>query len=117
MEDLRELVAIIRDLPNFALAILAGYLIYKLAVVGSIYGVVRFAIGKLYDWKTHPPYPAPKPPPVDYKLGNITINEAVALGLQAQVARLATSSGYIHADGIAKLREALDAKLGPAERD
>ena len=41
MEDLKILVDIIKDLPSMGILLLAGYLFYKLIIVGSIFGIVR----------------------------------------------------------------------------
>lgn len=49
MEELKQLIELVIKLPNTALWILAGYAIYKLAIVGSIYGTVRFTVEKLHD--------------------------------------------------------------------
>lgn len=49
MDELKQLIELVVKLPNTALWILAGYAIYKLAIVGSIYGTIKFGIEKLYD--------------------------------------------------------------------
>ena len=41
MEELKLLIEAIAGLPTITLWVLVGYLVYKLAVVGSIYGVIR----------------------------------------------------------------------------
>jgi len=51
--------------------------------------------------------PPQVPAPIQYKMGGFVINEDVALGLSAQLQRL-TSTNYIHASDIVKLRKALD---------
>lgn len=59
MDELKELVGLIKDTPTFVLWVLLGFLAYKLAVVGSIYGVIRYGLGELFGWlrerKTLPP--------------------------------------------------------------
>lgn len=40
----------VANLPTLAVWVLVGYLLYKIVVVGSIYGLVRFAIEKLHNW-------------------------------------------------------------------
>jgi hypothetical protein len=50
MEELKLLIGMVADLPTLAVWVLAGYLLYKVAIIGSIYGVIRLAIAKLHDW-------------------------------------------------------------------
>lgn len=52
MEELKQLIELVLKLPNTALWILAGYLAYKLAIVGSIYGTIKFTVEKLHSWAT-----------------------------------------------------------------
>lgn len=47
-EELKIIVDMIAHLPTLAVWVLAGFLLYKLAIVGSIYGFLRFAIDKAY---------------------------------------------------------------------
>lgn len=49
MEEIKLLVEAVAKLPNAALWVLLGYLVYKLAVVGSIYGTVRYVVEKVHD--------------------------------------------------------------------
>lgn len=104
MEELKLIVETVAGLPTLTIYVLCGYLIYKLAVVGSIYGVIRFGIEKFVEWRT---MPAPIPAPIQYKMNGFVLNEDVALGLSAQLQRL-SSTNYIHASDIVKLRKALD---------
>ena len=48
MEELKILIELIKDLPQTALYILLGYFLYKVLVVGSIFGLFRLFIVKLY---------------------------------------------------------------------
>lgn len=50
MDELKILVDMVAHLPQMVLWVLCGFLAYKLAVIGSIYGLIRFCIGKLYEW-------------------------------------------------------------------
>lgn len=106
MDELKLLIEMVAGLPSLAVWVLAAYLAYKVAVVGSIYGVIRLLIIKWHDWKVNPVIVT-----TQLKLGASTINETVAEALNAQIARISTSGGYIHAADVQKLREALDAKL------
>ena len=104
MDELKLLIDMVANLPTLAVWVLVGYLVYKVAVVGSIYGVIRLAIIKYHDWKT-------KPVKKELTLGASTITEAVAEALVAQIARLHSGGGYIHMSDVQRLRESLDAKL------
>ena len=53
MEELKILVGLIADLPALGVWVLAGYLIYKISVIGSIYGVIRLLIVKAHDVLLH----------------------------------------------------------------
>lgn len=100
MDELKLLIEMVAGMPTMALWVLIGYLVYKLAVIGSIYGLIRFAIDRLHSWLTHAKQ-------VEYRLGAKTINEDVAQALSGQIARVG-SSGYIHASDVEKLRKAID---------
>lgn len=54
MEELRLLVEMVADLPHMALWVVAAFFVYKVIVVGSIYGVIRFVAAGLFivakDW-------------------------------------------------------------------
>lgn len=103
MEELKLLIEAVAGLPTITLWVLVGYLIYKLAVIGSMYGVIRYGIAKFVEWKTVPR---------QFKVGTQCINEDVEQALQVQLARL-MSSIYIHSDGVLKLKTAIDTILEP----
>lgn len=100
MEELKLLVEMVAGLPTMTVWVLAGYLAYKLAIVGSIYGVIRLAINRLYDYKA-------RPTEAIHKVSGKAINEDVLYDLQVQIARLGTGA-YIHSSDVFKLRKALD---------
>jgi hypothetical protein len=100
MEDLKAIITLIKDLPALTVWVLAGYLVYRLAVVGSIYGVIRLAITRLFDWLQHPKT-------VEATLEGLTISSRTTEDLIVQLRRLRTST-YIHDSGVEKLRKALD---------
>lgn len=50
MEELKILVEMVAGLPSLALWVVAFFFIYKVSVIGSIYGVIRFVTQRLYDW-------------------------------------------------------------------
>jgi hypothetical protein len=105
MDELKLLIEMVANLPALAVWVLVGYLAYKVAVVGSIYGVIRLLIVKVHDWAT-------KPKIMALKIGAKPIDESTAEALNAQISRVCNGS-YYHMSDVQKLREALDAKLKP----
>lgn len=116
MEELKTLISAVAGLPTLTLWVLLGYLVYKLAVIGSIYGVVRFAIEKLHSVlitrKT-------KTENVDLYgtiHGMCITKDGSHVALLSQLERIRGkgtglgSGGYIHACSAQWLREAIDAK-------
>lgn len=101
MDELKLLIEMVAGLPSLAVWVLVGYLAYKVAVVGSIYGVIRLLIIKWHDWKVQP---------TTFRIGAKGIDEATAEALNAQIARIC-GTHYFHMSDVQKLREALDAKL------
>lgn len=99
MEEIKLLVEAVAKLPNAALWVLLGYLVYKLAVVGSIYGTIRFAVEKLHSWKT-------QPKTLLYKWDEtvVPINEQVKVNIINTLTRLKAfhegkgsyNHGYVH---------------------
>lgn len=113
MDELRELLEIVKEMPSFALWVIAGVLVYKVAVIGSVYGVVRFGLGRLFDWlslrKRYVKEVELRP-----TIDGMCI-KGVASELVAQLSRLrwvrrgeVTPSEYIHTCGVDRLRRALD---------
>lgn len=121
MEELKILVGMVAGLPNTAIWVLAGYLLYKVVVIGSIYGVVRFGIEKLHNWlvtrKTIPP--EVKTIEVWAMLDSLCIKTEPDR-LIAQLHRLrgrgtGIQSDYIHRQSVDWLREAIDDKIAKDE--
>lgn len=107
MDELRELLSILKDMPSFALWVIAGLLVYKVTVIGSIYGVVRLALVRLFDWLS-----LRKRQDVELRptIDGMCIN-GIAPELIAQLSRLRWKqdpASYIHFSGVDRLRRALD---------
>lgn len=112
MEELKLLIEMVSNLPAMALWVLVGYFVYKLAVVGSIYGVIRYVAGCLFDWL--------KFRKVEYKeirpmLDGMCIKTETDR-LIAQLNRLRgrginIQSDYIHTQSVDWLRDAIDKKI------
>lgn len=47
MEELKLIIEAIAGLPTMTVWVLCGFLVYKLAIVGSVYGVIRYAIEQI----------------------------------------------------------------------
>lgn len=107
MDELKLLIDLVSNLPAMAVWVLVGFYAYKVIVIGSIYGLIRFTILKTHDWLVTPKQ-------VDFKMNGLPISEAVSLSLAAQISRIATG-GYIHASDVAKLARAID--LMKAEKE
>lgn len=50
LDELKLIIEAIAGLPTVMVWVLCGYLIYKLAVIGSVYGLIRLAINKAHEW-------------------------------------------------------------------
>jgi len=50
IEALKDMVEIVKHLPEYTIWVLIGLLAYKLFVVGSIYGCIRLAINRLSEY-------------------------------------------------------------------
>lgn len=114
MNELRELIGLVKDLPNAALWVIAAIFLYKVTIVGSVYGVLRLAIAKLHDWAI-----TRKTREVEYKeirpmLDGMCIRDETDR-LIAQLNRLrgkgvGIETHYIHRQSVDWLRDAIDEK-------
>jgi len=50
MEELKLLISMVAELPAMAVWVLVGFFAYKVVIIGSVYGVIRFVAGRLFDW-------------------------------------------------------------------
>jgi hypothetical protein len=118
MEELKLLVEMVASLPTLAVWVVAAFYLYKISIIGSIYGVIRFAISKLHDWsitrKTLPPI-VQEISLRDMLNGICISDEATKNLMMAQIRRicgknLSIDSDYIHERSVDWLREAINAK-------
>lgn len=118
MDELKELITMISHLPALTVWVLVGFLVYKLAVVGSIYGVIRLAIERLFSYlhakANPPPPPPPAPNQIRAKIDSLCIT-GVPDDLIAQLRRVAgkglrIQSSYIHDQSVAWLAQAISDK-------
>lgn len=107
MEDLKLLVEMVSHLPTMALWVIAGFYAYKVVVIGSIYGVIRFVAGRLFDWlEKKKTMPMEMRPVID----GICIS-GQADHLIAQLHRIRHHSMYIHSTDVQWLQQAIDEKM------
>lgn len=110
MEELQAIVEMIAKLPQTALWVLIGFWTYKVVVVGSIYGLIRFAIDKLHSWLTTPKHELIQVRPM---LDKITITGDLN-NLIDQLRRLVRKEdrfSFIHDSDIQWLKAAIDEKM------
>jgi hypothetical protein len=105
MDELKTLVEVVANLPSLTVWVLAGFLLYKLATLASMYALLQLVVVKIHDYKTRPPAPVP---PTQMVFGRAFIDEGVEMALRAQVERLKTNSTYIHSSDVLKLAKAID---------
>lgn len=114
MEELKILVDMISKLPTMALWVLIGFWAYKVIIVGSIYGVIRFVVDKLHNFlvtrKTE--Y---KNVEIRAMLDGMCISGQLA-PLIYQINRLrgkdvGIDTSYIHSASVNWLRDAIDDKI------
>lgn len=121
MDELRLLIEMVSKLPAMAVWVLVGFYAYKVVIIGSIYGVIRFVAGRLFDWLQQR-----KAREVEYKeirpmLDGMCI-QAETDKLIAQLHRLrgkglTIKSDYIHSQSIDWLRDAIDKKIEIERRE
>ena len=106
MEELKELISMVANLPNVVLWVLIGYLIYKLVVVGSIYATTRLAIVQFVS-----AYNANRNKTVTHiwQWGNCEVlgDAKPALEQLLTKAKIATGA-YLHKSDVVRLSQALD---------
>lgn len=115
MEELKLLIDMVAQLPAMALWVLAGFYAYKVVIIGSIYGVIRFVGGRLFDWLQQR-----KAREVEYKEVRPMLD---GMCVRAQTDRLIAQlhrirgmgvnipTDYIHEQSVDWLREAIDMKI------
>lgn len=113
MEELKLLIEMVANLPSMALWVLTGFFAYKVIVVGSIYGVIRFVVDKAHSWATT----KHKRVEVEVLLDGVVIGCAkeALLGQLRRVSAICNASipeiRYLHSDSVQWLREAIDDKI------
>lgn len=121
MEELKILIDMVSDLPEMAIWVLVLFFIYKVVIVGSIFGVIKSAIKSIefgmQRWHEVKTFPEHKKVVVDAttKIDRLTISGEFDF-LIDQLDRLvgmATNidTPYIHNQDIIWLRDAISEKI------
>lgn len=111
MEELKLLVQMVASLPQLAVWALVGFYIYKICVIGSIYGTIRFVIQKYHDMKVT----GTKKFSLEDDIHGFTIAPEIKARLIAQFKRLIDTGGmgypYVMSKDVEWLKQAIDEKL------
>jgi len=116
MEELKLLVESIANLPDLAIWVVAMYFFFKLAIVGSIFGIIRFFIAKCYGYfmenlsVRYKLQEAEKSRPIEHvhNLGSLSLTSSEDVtGLLVELFSLLRGEGYhcVHTIDLAKLIE------------
>jgi len=111
MDELKLLIEMVANLPTLAVWVLVGYLVYKIVVIGSIYGLIRYGIEKLHSWLTKPKHELIEIRPL---VNGTTMSgsvDALMAQLQRVIGRSSKSVVYIHGEDVDWLRHAIDDRI------
>lgn len=119
MEELKLLVQMVASLPTLAVWVIVAFYVYKISIIGSIYGCIRFGMNKLHDWAITRKTVAPITQEINFedKLHGICISSDSTINmLMQQIQRLKGIGGFsramfIHLDDVNWLRDAINEKL------
>lgn len=107
IDALKDLVLLIKDLPQYVVWILAGFFMYKLFIVGSVYGVARLAINKFFLWAMKPQEKI-----VKFEIDGICIRQdGVADSIIQVINNLKGSDAYLHRFHVNFLQDAIAEKF------
>ena len=113
MEELKLLVEMVAKLPTLAIWVVALFYAYKVVIIGSVYGLIRFIVTKLHDYKCNRTATIKLQ---DKFTGMVITSDYTMDKLTAQLKRIsgknANGSLYIHTSSVEWLKEAIDAKEG-----
>ncbi len=109
MEELKELINMVANIPSMALWVIAAFWAYKVIVIGSVYGLIRFGIDKLYSYLTNP-----KTVIIKSRVGDEVVNEEVEqaiLNMVRECRGIASGSNvYFHSPDLAWIQTAIREK-------
>lgn len=105
MDELKLLIEMVSNLPQMAMWVLVGFWAYKVIVIGSVYGLIKFITLHLYKVLT-----AGKVTNEIKRLDDLVIDGNLD-DLITQIKRCRRShSSYLHASGVEWLKQAIDDK-------
>lgn len=116
MEELKMLVDMVAHLPQMALWVALGFWAYKVIVIGSVYGVIRFVVDKTHSWLTTPKHELKKMEIRPMLDGMAITGQTDALIAQLHRLRSHVNGGssgltFMHANSVEWLRAAIDEKI------
>ena len=50
MDELKVLIEALAEMPTLAIWVVAMYFFFKIVVIGSVYGVIRYVTMQIHDW-------------------------------------------------------------------
>ena len=111
MDELKTLIEAVAGLPTLTLWVLVGYLVYKLAIVGSWFAIASLCVDKLHNWLITPKTELVQRQDV---LKYLVIENCFE-SLMIQLHRIRNkgvdnNSDYIHSSDVNWLRDAIDEK-------
>jgi len=118
VDELKILVDLVAKLPGMALWVIAFYFFYKIVVVGSIFGVVRYISKSLFSWLSTKKVEYKEiRPMIDGMCINAETNRLIAQLHRLRGMGVGIDTKYIHSQSVDWLREAIDAKIASEERE
>lgn len=110
MDEIKQLIEMIAKLPQLAIWVLVAFWAYKVIVIGSVYGVIRFVVEKVHSWLV-----TPKHDLIKQEVRLLVDGEVISGAkdsLMAQLQRVKKRTGiYIHQTDVDWLRDAISEKL------
>jgi hypothetical protein len=116
VEELKLLIQMVSDLPALAVWVLVAFYAYKVTIIGSIYGLMRFAIDRTHSWLVMRKTAAATEVDIRGTIEGMAItSDNSHHALIAQLDRIrgkgvGIDSHYIHRKSVDWLRAAIDAQ-------
>ena len=114
MEELKLLVQMVASLPALAVWVIIAFYIYKITIIGSIYGVIRFITQKIHDMYLNRTNSVKL---IDELNGIVITSDNTFDQLMNEIKRVrgkdtgTVNSKYIHECSVNWLKEAIDDKI------
>mgnify|MGYP003553173947 FL=1 len=111
MDELKLLIEMVAGLPAMATWVLVGFFAYKVIVIGSVYGLVRYVTGQVFGWLMSPTYKTKEIRPlVDGMCISGHLDDLMIEIRRIRGKGLGVPSEYAHGASVAWLRKAIDAQ-------